>query len=115
MKHYKQEYIENEGNWLEVDQIYYIELYNNNNIRLIFSLIRNTFSFAYLVHYLYCEQLEAIYNQLQLFALKTKRWQLISIVKLIPTMLTTSLHMVLINFKTIYSFTFHFKMQQQHL
>lgn len=112
MKHYKQEYIENEGNWLEVDQIYYIKLYNSNDIRFMFSLIRNAFCFAYLIRYLYCEQLEAFHNQLQVFALKTKRWQLISIVKLIPTMLTASLRMVLINFKTIYSFTFHCKMQQ---
>lgn len=46
MKHYKQENVENEGTWLEVDQIYYIKLYSNNGITFIVSLIHKAFSFG---------------------------------------------------------------------
>lgn len=50
MKHYKQEIIENEGTWLEVDEIHSIKLYSNNGIRFIVSLLHEAFSLAWLIY-----------------------------------------------------------------
>lgn len=61
MKHYKQEIMENEGTWLEVDEIHSIKLYSNNGIR--FTLSPTWGFFLGLINlFLPYEKLEVIHN-----------------------------------------------------